>query len=112
MPGQCFVSIHTTIFSAVFHDHGFNKRKIQIKVKTLSEELGQNNMQSQTPFHLAAKRGNWPVIQQIIENTDDKILFLAARYGHLSVCQLILENIDEKNPKINGRWTDSTSLGC
>ena len=69
-------------------------------------------MQNQTPFHLAAKRGNWPVIQQIIENTDDKILFLAARYGHLSVCQLILENIDEKNPKINGRWTDSTSLGC
>ena len=97
-------------FSAVFHDHGFNKREIQIKVKTLSEELGQNNMQK--PFHLAAKRGNWPVIRHIIENTNDIILFLAVSYGHMSVCQLILENIDEKNPKINGRWTDSTSLGC
>ena len=27
--------------------------------------LGQINMQNQTPFHLAAKRGYWPVIQQI-----------------------------------------------
>ena len=112
MPGQCFVSIHTTIFSAVFHDHGFNKREIQIKVKTLSEELGQNNMQK--PFHLAAKRGNWPVIQQIIENTDDKILFFWLL--GMGTCQFVnsfLKILMKKIPKLMAaRWTDSTSLGC
>ena len=60
-----------------------------------------------TPLHEAAKIGNLPILELIIENHDDincrdgygwTPLHWAAESGHLKICQLILPLIKEKNP--------------
>ena len=60
-----------------------------------------------TPLHEAAKIGNLPILELIIENHEDincrdgygwTPLHWAAEGGHLEICQLILPLIKEKNP--------------
>ena len=61
-----------------------------------------------TPLHEAAKIGNLPILELIVENHDDincrdgygwTPLHWAAESGHLEICQLIFPLIKEKNPK-------------
>ena len=60
------------------------------------------------PLHEAAKVGNFPILELIIENHEDincidgygwTPLHWAAESGHFDICQLIFPLIKEKNPK-------------
>ena len=107
-----FIRIERLLQTA-YKSHKAYKKRIQEKIQDLTKEI-ENDPYSRhmktTPFHHAAKRGDFPVCQQIMEYVVEKSpkdtygdtpLHLAAENGHLSVCQLIVENVDDKNPKNN-----------
>ena len=65
-----------------------------------------------TPLHEAAKVGNFPILELIIENHEDincsdgygwTPLHWAAESGHLEICQLILPFVTEKNQEVTQR---------
>lgn len=68
---------------------------------------GPDDME-ETPFHLAAQKGQLAVCQLMVQELLDKNpaatksgvtpLHYAAEYGHVEVCKLILENVVNKNP--------------
>ena len=66
----------------------------------LRQRIQRANLELLTLLHVAAKVGNLPLYQQIMDNTEDKNpknnfgdtpFHMAAINGHLEVCQMLLE---------------------
>ena len=86
-------------------------------VEKLDHKVSINDY-DETPYHIAAKFGQFEVCKYMIEalgfknpeskrhrtDADIKEVYLstpfhcAARYGHAKICQLIMDNIGNKNP--------------
>ena len=72
--------------------------------------VNPSNKDKQTPLHYAARNGQWPICQLIIEHNVDNSnnpndnnpadnhgltpIHLAAKNGHLTICELFIENIE------------------